>query len=146
MPFAPDDPVGPRGLNESSLDRPLTSPGWQRCFVALNEDETGIVGHVNLKGDPLKCGLHRCELGIGIERPRRGQGLGKRLMKTAIEFARDVDTIAWVDLKVFAHNTAARALYRSLGFVEIGTLGDRFRIGESSIDDVIMTLDVTRVR
>jgi RimJ/RimL family protein N-acetyltransferase len=141
MPFAPGDEDGPTGLDVGALDRPLTEPRWQRWFVAATDGDQ-IVGHVNLKGDGLKVGLHRCELGVGIERPYRGQGLGTRLMETAIDFARGVDTLSWIDLRVFAHNAAGRALYRNLGFSEVGTLVDRFRIDGQIIDDVIMTLRV----
>ncbi len=141
MPFAPDDQGGPIGLEVDALDRPLTVPKWQRWFVAIVDHDT-IVGHVNLKGDGLKTGLHRCELGIGIERRYRGKGLGRRLMETVIEFSRGVDTLGWIDLRVFAHNAAGRTLYRNLGFSEVGTLVDRFRIDGQTIDDVIMTLRV----
>ncbi len=64
-------------------------------------------------------------------------------METAIEFARGVEALAWVDLRVFAHNAPGRALYRNLGFFEV-TLADRFRIGSETIDDVIMSLNVVR--
>ena len=142
MPFAPDDPEGPKGLDPGALERPLTGRGWQRWFLAFADDGE-IVGHVNLKGAGLKSALHRCELGIGIERPYRGRGLGKRLMAAAIDFALGSQTLAWIDLGVFAHNVAARALYRQLGFVEVGILADRFRVEGTSIDDVVMTLDVS---
>jgi len=46
----------------------------------------------------------------------------------------------WIDLGVFAHNEAARALYKSVGFVEVGTVKDQFRVDGVSIDDVSMTL------
>ena len=142
MPFAPGDPDGPKGLAPDALARSLITPGWQRWFVVIETDGR-IVGHVNLKGDGLTSGLHRCELGIGIQAEYRGTGLGRRLMDTAIAFARDVDTLAWVDLRVFAHNSTARALYRTLGFVEVGILVDRFRIDDGQVDDVIMTLTVS---
>ena len=142
-PFEANDVTGPKGLSADALTRPLTDIGWQRCFVALSKDESSIVGDVNLKGDGLRTGLHRCELGIGIERPYRKQGLGRRLMATAIEFAAGAKSLGWIDLKVFAHNTPARSLYRELGFVEIAVVRDRFRIGGQSIDDVIMTLDLS---
>ncbi len=141
LPFAPDDPDGPKGIDIDTLGRPTGERGWQRCWVAVTED-SAIVGHVELKGSGLRTELHRCELGIGIERPVRGGGLGRRMMATAIEFARCVDTLAWIDLRVFGHNAAGRALYRGLGFAEIGTLVDRFRIDGETIDDVIMTLSV----
>ncbi len=147
MPFAPDDPDGPKGIDLEALGRPVSEKGWQRCWVAMVDDDPvgtagRIVGHVELKGSGLSTGLHRCELGIGIERPYRGGGLGRRLMTAAIEFARGLETLAWIDLRVFAHNEAGRALYRDLGFVEVGTLVDRFRVEAQTIDDVIMTLRI----
>ncbi len=145
MPFAPDDPDGPKGVDPQAVDRPLSEPGWQRWFVAVGDDER-VVGQVDLRGDGLRAGLHRCELGIGVERPYRGQGLGRRLMETAIDFARGAESLDWVDLRVFAHNTAGRALYLDLGFVELGTAADRFRVGGQTIDDVIMTLEVAQSR
>ena len=141
-PFEPNDLSGPKGLSADALERPLSDIAWQRCFAAFSADESSIVGDVNLKGDGLRTGLHRCELGIGIERPYRSQGLGRKLMATAIEFAASTKSLEWIDLKVFAHNTAARTLYRKLGFVETGVVRDRFRIGGQSIDDVMMTLDL----
>jgi len=142
MPFEPTAPEGPKGLDVDGLTRPLSERGWQRWFIA-RDPASCIIGHVNLKGDGLAVGLHRCELGIGIERPYRGQGLGRRLMHTAIDHARRAGSLAWVDLRAFAHNHAALELYRSLGFVEIGRMEDRFRIGGESVDDVIMVLDVS---
>ena len=141
LPFAPDDPEGPKGIDLEVLGRSVSERGWQRCWVAVAGDGE-IVGHVELKGDGLSSGLHRCELGIGIERPYRRGGLGRRLMAPAIDFARRTETLAWVDLRVFAHNAPGRALYQKLGFVEVGILVDRFRIDGQTIDDAIMTLKV----
>ncbi|HWK55114.1 MAG TPA: N-acetyltransferase [Hyphomicrobiales bacterium] len=142
MPFAPGSSHGPRGINLESALLPLDTPGWQRWFCAREIGSGNIVGHVNLKSDSLETGLHRCELGIGIERAFRGQGLGKRLMNHAIAFARNSEHLTWIELKVFAHNSAARALYRQLGFEEVGMVPDRFRILGESIDDAIMILNV----
>lgn len=141
MPFEPDDPAGPQGLDASALELPLFVTGWQRWFVACAGIK--IVGHVNLKGAGLKTQLHRCELGLGIERGHRGEGLGRRLAQTAIDFAREAPTLAWLDLRVFGHNRPARALYASLGFREVGRLDDCFRIEGRQVDDVLMTLDVS---
>lgn len=141
MPFAPGGAGQPRPVDGQPLALPLSEPGWQRIFAAVT-DAGDIVGHVDLTGDRLHTGLHRCRLGIGIERAHRGQGLGRRLMQTAIAFAEAADSIAWLDLRVFAHNRNARSLYLALGFDEIGTVIDRFRIDGLSVDDVIMTLDV----
>jgi len=47
---------------------------------------------------------------------RRGQGLGRALMETAIEVARQ-EGADWMDLGTSEDDVAARALYESLGFV-----------------------------
>jgi RimJ/RimL family protein N-acetyltransferase len=144
LPFTPTTPadrIDPAKLDFDAYVRPLTEPKWRRAFVLMTE--TGrVVGHVDLQGDQFRAGLHRCELGIGIERSYRRLGFGRQLLEKAIEFARASDTIDWLDLYVFGHNLAARALYRTLGFKEAGTVTDRFRIDGRSIDDVIMTLEV----
>jgi len=141
MPFAPDDPDGPRGLNTDGLALPLSEPAWQRAFAAWSGNE--VVGHVDLKGGRLKSTLHRCELGIGIERHARGAGLGRALMLRAIEHVQKAPGLDWLDLRTFGHNTPALALYQSLGFVEVGVIEDFIRVEGERIDDVLMTLSVS---
>lgn len=145
MPFAPGDAQGPNGLDTEAWTWPLSRPGWQRWFLAVAAPGQ-VVGHVDLKSDALHSASHRCTLGIGIERPWRGAGLGRRLMVTAIDFVRAQPQLEWLDLQVFGHNAPGRALYRALGFSEVGVVADRFRIAGESIDDVIMTLDVASHR
>ena len=142
MPYEPDAQDRPRGVDAAALDVDLETPGWQRCWVARDEDSR-IVGHVDLKGGHLPTMLHRCELGIGLERPWRAQGLGRRLMQVAIDFCQSTDSIRWLDLRVFAHNTGARRLYEDLGFMQIGYVRDLCRIEGHSVDDVLMTLPVS---
>jgi RimJ/RimL family protein N-acetyltransferase len=142
MPFAPDDPDGPEGVSVEKVFWPLDKPGWQRWFCAHDTTSGTIIGHVNLKSDSLKAGLHRCELGMGIEKAYRGLGLGKALMERAINFSRGSKELSWIDLRVFAHNSPALALYRKSGFTEVGILRDRFRIQGQSIDDIVMVLNV----
>lgn len=142
MPFAPGDPTGPRGVSVDEAFSALDHPGWQRWFCAHDVASGLIIGHVDLKSDSLSTGLHRCELGIGIESAYRKNGLGRRLMTEAIGFVSESNTIDWIDLRVFSNNLPARSLYQSLGFVEIGTITDRFRIDSQRIDDVMMTFQV----
>jgi len=140
MPYATDDADALTGLDVDAMARPVTETGWQRWFVAFVDG--AVIGHSMLKGDDLKAGLHRCEFGIGIERSHRGRGLGRQLASHATEFAQAVESLDWVDLMVFAHNTAARSLYLSVGFVESATIHDRFRIDREPIDDVLMSRNV----
>jgi GNAT superfamily N-acetyltransferase len=141
MPFAPEEPEGPIGVHVDKLVAPLSEPGWERGFVALESASKAMVGHVCLKSSKLRTALHRCDLGLGVELAWRGRGLGERLMQTAIEFVRQ-QNLHWIQLSTFSHNLPAQALYRKLGFREIGFVRDCFRIGEQSIDDVLMALSL----
>ncbi len=116
---------------------PVGEPGWERHFGVFVDD--ALVGHLDLRGGALASECHRATLGIGIERPWRGQGLGRALCERAIGWAR-TQGLAWIDLGVFADNPVAEALYRKLGFVEIGRAVDRFRVDGRSLDDVVMAL------
>lgn len=142
FPYAPDDPNGPSGINKEKSLFEIGEPHWQRWFMAIDIESGEVCGHLDLHGYALRTSAHRCVLGIGIEEKYRALGLGKRLMETAIEFVREIETIDWLDLMVFAHNTPARKLYKSLGFEDISYTKDLFRIGPVSIDDVSMTLNV----
>jgi RimJ/RimL family protein N-acetyltransferase len=140
-PVTPADRLDPAKVDFDGFARPVTEPKWRRG-VALVLDDERFVGLAELKGDQFRAGLHRCELGIGIERPYRKLGFGRRLMEGVIDVARSTHVVEWVDLYVFGHNTAARALYEKLGFRETGTVVDRFRIDGQTIEDVMMTLKI----
>jgi RimJ/RimL family protein N-acetyltransferase len=142
MPFLAKDTDRPVGVLPDKLLLDLDEKGWHRCWVALNTRMDCIVGHVDLKGSKLRTGLHRCELGLGIEEPWRGLGLGSRLMDAAIAFARAEPRLHWIDLNTFADNERARALYQRKGFIEVGRIRDRFRLDGQCIDDVQMSLRV----
>lgn len=137
MPFAADDPNGPTGACAERAFWPVDRAGWQRWFCAHDTASGNIVGHVDVKSDPLTAGLHWCHLGIGIENAYRGQGLGERLMDCAIGFVEAHPALACIELRVFSGNTPI-ALYRKKGFAEVCTLKDRFRLHGRSIDDIIM--------
>jgi RimJ/RimL family protein N-acetyltransferase len=142
MPFLAHAADRPVGVTLDKLLLSLNDKGWHRCWVAFNTHMDCIVGHVDLKGSELRTGLHRCQLGLGIEEPWRGQGLGNRLMDTAMAFARAEPQLHWIDLNAFATNLPARALYLRKGFIEVGCIKDRFRLDGQSIDSVQMCLQV----
>ncbi len=64
-----------------------------------------------------------------------------RRLAAAIAFAGRAG-LAWLDLWIFAHNAPAWALYHKIGFIEVGRLPDQFRIGQMSITDVAMVLQL----
>jgi RimJ/RimL family protein N-acetyltransferase len=131
------DPVEMKKRTEELLKNDIGANGWRRIW-ALEID--GIVrGDISLDGGGFPGTSHRVQLGMGIERRFRGQGHGKKMLKTVIDWARE-QKFTWLDLRVFSHNIPARALYTKMGFSEVGIKTDLFRIDGQSIDDVMMVL------
>ena len=118
--------------------KPLTQVAWGRAWGAYDSDR--MIGHVDLKARPIVTSLHRAIVGIGIEETYRKMGLGRRLMETALEWAKEQLQLSWLDLNVFANNEAGIRLYSRCGFVEAGRTKDLFRVDGISVDDIQMVL------
>jgi GNAT superfamily N-acetyltransferase len=94
----------------------------QRALLVA-EDETGIVGTVQLMLDQPENQLHRADLSkMLVHRRARRQGLGAALMRAAERLAVDcgktllvLDTVTGSD---------AERLYARLGWVRVGTIPD----------------------
>jgi len=128
---------GLRARRLSQWGRALNETGWQRTWAVRAGRAGSITGHLDLTGPELKAELHRARVSLGVESAHRRRSVGERLLREAIAFARDAG-LAWLDLWVFAHNAPALALYRKVGFVEIGRFPDQFRTRQMSIDDIAM--------
>jgi GNAT superfamily N-acetyltransferase len=134
---APIDELATMERHRAGWGLPLSEPYWLRTWGVVIDGE--IRGHIDLHGGRLSSECHRALLGMGVERPHRGNGHGKALLAAAIAWARTSELI-WLDLGVFAHNHRARQLYATVGFVEVGVTRDRFRVDGVAIDDVAMAL------
>jgi RimJ/RimL family protein N-acetyltransferase len=143
LPYGPgdDEPPPPREERRGSLDAalrtPVARPDWTRVWIATADD--AAVGHVLLRWVPPGGAAHRAWCSIGVERAHRGAGVGRRLLRAAIDWAGGRPELDWIDLGVFAANERAVALYRAEGFVETGRVPDRFRVGGMSIEDITMS-------
>ena len=69
----------------------------------------------------------------------RGQGLGRRLMETAEEWARQQE-LPRIALSMGVRNTLGRRLYESLGY-QVETLRMSKRVGPLEVDDLFLTDD-----
>lgn len=80
------------------------------------------------------------EIGMLVDRSWRGRGVGSALVQAAIGWARG-QGLHKLCLEVFAHNTAAIALYRKSGFVEEGRRAKQYRRASGELwDSVTMGL------
>jgi GNAT superfamily N-acetyltransferase len=80
------------------------------------EVPTGLAGcvYVELRGDRGYLGL------LGVDPPRQGTGLGRKLMDAAEDFLLEAGCVA-VDLRVISARGPLPAFYRHLGYLETGT-------------------------
>ena len=80
------------------------------------------------------------EIGMLVDREWRGCGVGWALVQAAISRARGRG-LHKLCLEVFAHNTAAIALYRKSGFVEEGRRTRQYRRADGELwDSIVMGL------
>jgi ribosomal protein S18 acetylase RimI-like enzyme len=136
-----DDEITPEraARRRASMALPLDQISWRRYFGVRLGAAGPIIAHLSLWGPDHAAELHRARIRLAVEPGFRRQGHGERLLQAGVGFAQKAG-LAWLDLWVYGHNAPALALYRKLGFVEIGRYEDQFRIGERSVDDVAMAL------
>lgn len=96
--------------------------GTSTLFVAV-EGEGRIVGSTLLIRSVNANSPHRAEIGkVLVHRQSRRQGLGRRLMEAAESAARDDGR--WLLILDTVTGSAADALYRSMGWHEVGVIPD----------------------
>lgn len=121
--------------------RRLSEPLWGRSWLLELEGTPGVVGHIELRGGRILSEMHRATLGMGILQAFTRRGHGRRLLDTALGWARVETKIMWIDLGVFEGNAPAIKLYERAGFRREFTRKDAFRNDDgTSIDDILMTL------
>jgi RimJ/RimL family protein N-acetyltransferase len=103
------------------------------------EVEGRIAGHLLAERRRGPYEQHRGDLSISIRSGYRGEGLGRALIDTAVDWARAVG-LRKLSLGVFPGNTAAVALYRAAGFVEEGVLRRHLHLPAGDRDLVVMGL------
>jgi RimJ/RimL family protein N-acetyltransferase len=80
------------------------------------------------------------EFGMLVDRDWRGRGAGSALVQATVEWARD-HGLHKLCLEVFAHNSAAIALYRKYGFMEEGRRIKQYRRDSGELwDSIVMGL------
>ncbi|MGW0211506.1 N-acetyltransferase family protein [Streptomyces sp. NPDC003233] len=103
------------------------------------ETDGRIVGYVRIgRPTPLASNAHVLQIqGLAVAEAARGRGLGRMLLRAAVEEARERGARR-LTLRVLGHNAPARALYESEGFVVEGVQPEEFLLDGAYVDDVFM--------
>lgn len=80
---------------------------------------------------------HRCSVAIALYQEYCGLGIGKQMMKAALNEAEKYG-YEQVELEVVASNTSAIALYESLGFEIYGTMKNNMKFKDGTYEDAHM--------
>ena len=132
QPSDPSDEALQAWLTGNNQDRNQVLLG-----IALNDSPAELIGLVRLMF--INWTNRSAEFGIYIgDKAMWGRQLGREAAELALEHAFGQMNLHRVYLKVGEGNTAARKLYRSLGFREEAKLREHFQQGEGFINVVCM--------
>ncbi len=88
---------------------------------------------------------HKAEIwGVYVAAEAQGRGLGRRMMRDAIDRASRMAGLEQINLAVVSGNAAARRLYLSLGFEPYGLERRAVFVNGRYLDDEFMTLFLKR--
>ncbi|OIK12960.1 GNAT family protein [Bacillus sp. MUM 13] len=108
-----------------------------KVFIA--EDSDGeLIGYLMLIGNSNERARHKAYIVIGVAEQARGKGAGTRLFAECEEHARRLN-LHRLELTVIAHNEAAIALYKKMGFEIEGIKRDSVYLGGKFADEFYMS-------
>lgn len=129
--------------DEIQLIRQFTASAYQLCVLAFVADDLAGVCMIQAKSGRRKS-RHRTDLGISVQKAFWSLGIGRALLRTALEEAAKLE-IEQIELCVYEGNDRARQLYQDAGFVEIGLLPKAAKLKDGSYrGEYIMVYEITR--
>jgi ribosomal protein S18 acetylase RimI-like enzyme len=104
-------------------------------FFAL--DSGSVVGWCDILPKQFEGLQHVGVLGMGVIATHRRQGIGRQLLRLALDHAKRVNKIEKVELEVFKSNTAAIKLYAREGFGVEGEKIDSRKL-DGAYDNIVL--------
>ena len=104
--------------------------------VAVKESTGEIMGLYILHPNNIgRCG-HICNASYAVGKKFRGMGIGRKLVKDCMVKGKENGFKILQFNAVVSTNTAARRLYESLGFEQLGTIKGGFRLSNTEYADI----------
>ena len=105
--------------------------------IAYDEDTGEIAGLYILHPNNIgRCG-HIANASYAVSSAQRGKHIGEALVRDSLHAARELGFRILQFNAVVASNERALRLYRMLGFHQLGTIPDGFRMKDGSYADII---------
>ncbi len=131
-------------LTQDEIRRRLGSTAEDSFAVGAFDGKrlVGMAGFVREKGPKIR---HKGFVwGVYVTPGLRGRGLARQIFTTMLERVRRIPGLENVLISVATSQTAARRLYRSLGFETFGLEPQALKIGERYIDEEYLLLRLTQ--
>lgn len=109
----------------------------ENSTILVAEVNGELAGYVQAEGGAFRRTRHSAHIVIGVRAAFAGQGIGTRLLQTLDGWARE-QGLHRLELTVQAHNDAAVALYRKLGFEIEGTRRHSLLVDGVWVDELLM--------
>jgi len=120
-----------RAARAASIRAALQDPATFGGFVA--DLDGRVVGSIGLHLAPYGV----VEFGMAILDGHRGRGIGTRLLRAGVEWAREIGAHK-VGMQVWPHNEPAIALYEKEGFAIEGRLRAHYRRNNGELWDALV--------
>lgn len=115
--------------------RKLKAIDNQTMFVV--EQEGQLVGYLGAMGGAFRRSHHSVYIFLGLLEAYTGQGLGRRLLEAAEQWAR-ARGLHRLELTVMPHNVRGLSLYQKMGFVIEGTKKHALLVDGTYVDEICM--------
>jgi len=99
-----------------------------------------IICIANLSASTKASIAHIGEMGMSVKKAYWGLGVGTHLLNELIAFAKGTGILEVIHLEVKTDNDRAIALYKKMGFQEIGRFPKRMKINGQYCDTILMNL------
>lgn len=109
-------------------------------LTAWIDDQLVASASVNRLRDLIKY-RHRGEFGISVRKQYCNLGLGSAMTRICLYIARNI-SLEQMELSVSSGNRAAQHMYKKLGFHQVGTIPNAYRMKDGTYhDEVLMVCD-----
>lgn len=136
---------GEEGIGYTLEDEEKMIQGFEEnlnstMYIAIDSNQVVSVG--NLSASKRERTKHVSVLGISVLKSHWNMGIGKKMMNSLIEFAKQAPDTKAIHLEVRSDNLVAIHLYESVGFKKNSTIPEMMHIQDNYYDIDLMILNV----
>ena len=125
---------------EDERDWVLQAGFAERGMILVAEAKGQVIGLLDFWGGERPDNRHAGYFGMSVAKAWRGRGVGRRMLQSVIEEARDWPGFCRIELECVVWNAPAIGLYESLGFKVEGRMVKAINLRGKPEDMLVMAL------